>query len=176
MTSDALRNLEAPRARGHQQPPKLGSCGSEIHQEHSAEAIKWFFRNISGCGNTSAMTNPPDATVPGSPQPCPSQARAKGQWPVHRSLGHASIATSPVFGASTISRWAWWLLAVHQPPPAPFDCRSNLPEIAWNNCPRCRAIGARHPVELMPVIAWNTQSWSHPPLSRRRRRGVACGL
>jgi len=52
MTSDTLRNLEAPRARGHQQPPKPGFCRNEIHQEHSAKATTWFFRNIFGCGNT----------------------------------------------------------------------------------------------------------------------------
>ena len=52
MTSDTLRNLKAPRARGHQQPPKPGFCRNEIYQEHSAEATTWFFRNIFGCGNT----------------------------------------------------------------------------------------------------------------------------
>ncbi len=87
---------------------------------------------------------------------CPSLAPATGQWPVYQAPGHVSIAISPVFGASTISRLAWWLLAVHQPKPMPFDCRSNLPAMPWNECPRSRGIRARHRVESMPAITWNT--------------------
>ena len=38
MTSDALRNLEAPRARGHQESPESESCQSEKPREHLDEA------------------------------------------------------------------------------------------------------------------------------------------
>jgi hypothetical protein len=38
-----------------------------------------------------------------------------------------------------------WL--IQQPKPMPFDCRSNLPTIPWNDCPTSRGIRAHHPVE-----------------------------
>ena len=88
--------------------------------------------------------------------PSLSQVQATGQSPVHSALGHTSVAKGLVFGASTIFRWAWWLLAVHQPKSMPFDCRSNLPAFPWNGCPPSRGTGAHHPVESMPAIIWNT--------------------
>src|SRR5690606_17332752 len=38
MTSDALRNLEAPRARGHQESPEPEACECEKLREHLDEA------------------------------------------------------------------------------------------------------------------------------------------
>ncbi len=38
MTSDALRNMEASRVRGHQEPSDHGARGSKHSQEHLAEA------------------------------------------------------------------------------------------------------------------------------------------
>jgi hypothetical protein len=38
MTSDALRNLEAARVRGHQEPPEAEACGNANPREHLAEA------------------------------------------------------------------------------------------------------------------------------------------
>ncbi len=32
--------------------------------------------------------------------------------------------------------------------------------MAWNPCPPSRGMGAHHPVEFVPTMAWNTQiSW-----------------
>lgn len=39
MTSDALRNVEAPRVGGHQEPSDHGARGSRHSQEHLAEAM-----------------------------------------------------------------------------------------------------------------------------------------
>jgi IstB-like ATP binding protein len=85
-----------------------------------------------------------------------SQAQATEQSLAHSSPEHSSAATSRVFGASTFSRSAWWLLAVHQKNPMPYDCRPNPRTIPCNDCPPSRGIPARHPVEQVPVIAWNT--------------------
>ena len=38
MTSDALRNMQASRVRGHQDPSDHGTRGSKHSQEHLVEA------------------------------------------------------------------------------------------------------------------------------------------
>lgn len=88
---------------------------------------------------SAVRTNPLNAPALGNPQPCPSQAPATGQSPVHSNLAHRSNAIHPVFGASTISRWVCSLLAVPQPKPMPFDGRPSLPIIAWNTHPSAEA-------------------------------------